>query len=373
MSLPDLPEPSDMLVAEEAESSHLSLHAPAPSARGSLRKASDLWKPPSRWKVFAYGGILLVLIVGGLLSQKVYAFANAISLYSPLSSQLDFSGSSRLNLLVLVYEGGNGPGAYITDSMLLISVQPRTGQTTLISIPRDLGVHLPADATQYFKIDTAYEYGLVFGNGAEGIGKVAGGDLATHKIAEVTGLNVTYWMTLDFQGFRHLIDALGGVDITVKDSFTALYPKNDDPAIDASYITVHFSAGLQHMNSQRAIEYARTRQVLDNAAENSDFARSARQQQLVKAVVTKMVQVPSWPHLFTALDALQSSIYTNLSARDLYTFVHKMDSMHAKDIVLSTQNILHTAIENDGLPLLLPANGNYDLIKQYIQQQLAHS
>ncbi len=94
------------------------------------------------------------------------------------------------------------------------------------------------------------------------------------------------------------------------------------------------------MDSQRAIEYARTRQVLDNAAENSDFARSARQQQLVKAIVTKMVQISNWPHLFNARDTLQSSIYTNLSARDLYMLVRKIDSAHARDIVLSTQNVL---------------------------------
>src|SRR5262249_38279569 len=152
--------------------------------------------------------------------------------------------------LVLVYDGGNDPGAHITDSMLILSLQPKTGNTALISVPRDLGIHLPFSADTYFKIDSAYEYGLALGNGGEGPGKVAGGDLAAREIAQVTGLSVTYWMTLDFQVFRQLVDALGGVDIPVKSSFTALYPKNDDPSIDASYITVHFSAGLQHMDSE---------------------------------------------------------------------------------------------------------------------------
>ncbi len=334
-------------------------------------KAGGLWNPRLRRKILISGGVVLalVLVLGGIF-QRISAFASAISPQSPLSSQMNFSGSNRLNLLVLVYDGGNAPGAYITDSMLIISIQPQTGQTTLISVPRDLGIHLPVNTTQYFKLDSAYEYGLLFGNGTEGTGKVAGGNLAAHTITQITGLSVTSWMTLDFQGFRQLVDALGGVDIAAKTSFTALYPKNDDPSIDASYITVHFSAGLQHMDSERAIEYARTRQVLNNPTENSDFARSARQQQLVQAIVARMTQWSSWPVFFNVLNSLQSSIYTNLSARDLSLFVRTMKSNHAKDIVLSTQNILQNVIENDGLPLLFPKNGNNGPIQQYIQQQL---
>ncbi|HEU5377193.1 MAG TPA: LCP family protein, partial [Ktedonobacteraceae bacterium] len=212
---------------------------------------------------------------------------------------MNFSGSNRINVLVLGYDGGAAPDADITDSMLIISLQPQGRKMALISVPRDFGIHLPAGTKLYTKIDSAYDYGLVFGDGSVGPGSVAGGDLAAREVSHVTGLSVTNWMTLDFQGFRQVVDALGGVDIDVPCTFTALD-------------TVHFSAGWQHMDGERALAYARERQVVDNPAEDSDFARSARQRQLVEAIVAKMNLVSSWPNFVSILHSLENSIYTNL-------------------------------------------------------------
>jgi LCP family protein required for cell wall assembly len=198
---------------------------------------------------------------------------------------------------------------------------------------------------------------------------VAAGDLAARKITDVTGLPVKYWMTLDFSGFKQLVDALGGVDINVQNPFTARYPKNDDPNIDASYITIHFNDGLQHMDGERAIEYARAREVIDNPIEGTDFARSSRHQILIKAIVSKMTQVSSWPKLFGVLDALKSSIYTNLSARDLYGFVRKIDFATPKRIGLTNGNVLQDGTSDDGQFILVPRT-NFQDVQQYIQQQL---
>ncbi len=319
--------------------------------------------------------LILLLVLGGIAFQRVYAFGQAISTQPPLSSQIDLSsGTDRVNLLVMGFGGGKHPGAYLTDSMLVISIQPQTGKTAMISVPRDLWVQIPPDSGRYNKINAAYEYGLYNGYGTEPEGKVAAGDLAARKISDVTGLNVTHWLTLDFQGFRELVDALGGVDVNVQHSFTALYPKNDDPTIDASYIQVHFNAGPQHMNGERAIEYARARKVIEseNPLEGTDFARSARQQILIKAIVARMTQVSSWPHLWGTLDALQKSLYTNLSAYDLFKFVRKMDINNATRIGLSNQNVLVDATSNDGQYILQPRGGNWDQVRQYIQQQLGN-
>ncbi len=325
-----------------------------------------------RWVLLTFAALLvIVLVLGVIVGQRVYAFGQAISTQSPLSSQIDFSGANRVNLLVMGFGGGNHPGAYLTDSMLIISILPQTGQTALISVPRDLWVQIPPDSGKYGKLNSAYEYGLYNGYGSEQAGKVAAGDMAARKLSDVTGLPVKYWMTLDFSGFKQLVDALGGVDVNVQHSFTALYPKNDDPKIDPSWITVRFKAGPQHMNGTQAIEYARAREVTGgDLAEGTDFARSARQQILIKAIVSKMTQVSAWPHLFGAMDALQKSIYTNLSALDLYHFVNKMDLNNGKRIGLSNQNVLVDGTSDDGQYILQPRNGDWNLVQQYIQQQL---
>ncbi len=342
---------------------------PQPPAPWPPIKKRRRW---GRWVALAFGILLVVvLVLGVIVGQRVYAFGQAISTQSPLSSQINLSGTDRVNLVVMGFGGGNHPGAYLTDSMLIISIAPQTGQTALISVPRDLYVQIPPNSGRYGKLNSAYEYGLDNGFGTEQAGKVAAGDLTARKLSEITGLSVTHWMTLDFSGFKQLVDALGGVDINVQHPFTALYPKNDDPTIDPSWITVQFKTGMQHMDGTRAIEYARAREVVaGDQTEGTDFARSARQQILIKAIVSKMTDISSWPHVYSAMDALQKSLYTNLSLYDLFQFVRKMDLNGGKRIGLSNQNVLVDSSTDDGQYILQPKDGNWDLIPQYIQQQL---
>ncbi|RAQ98149.1 LCP family protein [Thermogemmatispora tikiterensis] len=313
--------------------------------------------------------LLVVLLLAGFsvyVLQRVLAFGSAISTQAPLSTQTGFmSTSDRLNLLVLGFGGGDHPGAYLTDSMVLMSLIPSTQHTTLISIPRDLWVQVPSGSGHYGKINSVYE--VASNNGKD---PVAGGNAAAQKVSLITGLDVKYWMTIDFDGFRELINAIGGIDVYVPDSFTALYPKNDDPNIDASWIKVHFSKGMQHMDGETAIRYARARESLDNPAEGTDFARSARQMIIIKAVISKVKQWSTWPHLFDAMDALKQTIYTNMSLTDLGLFSLKMDLNQAHRIGLSNQNVLVDSQSADGQYILLPANNNWQLIIDYIRKNL---
>jgi len=67
--------------------------------------------------------------------------------------------SDRVNLLVMGFGGGNHDGAYLTDSMVVMSLLPQNHHTTLISVPRDLWVQIPPGSGQYHKINAAYDYG----------------------------------------------------------------------------------------------------------------------------------------------------------------------------------------------------------------------
>jgi len=313
--------------------------------------------------------LLLVCIIGVLTistAQRVLAFGSAISTQSPLSTQTSYMGTGdRVNLLVMGFGGSGHDGAYLTDSMLVMSLLPQSHHTTLISVPRDLWVQIPPGSGQYHKINAAYEYGS--NNNAK---PADGGNAAAAKISLVTGLDVKYWLTINFQGFREFIDSIGGIDVYVPDSFTANYPANDDPSINPNWIKVHFSKGMQHMNGETAIRYARARYVLDNPAEGSDFARSARQQIMIKAALSKVKQMSTWPSLYNALNALQHTIYTNMSLADLMQFALKMDLTNAHRVGLSNQNVLADGTAPDGAYILKPANGNWQAIVDYVKQQL---
>ena len=314
--------------------------------------------------------VLLVLFILGAIAiptaQKVLAFGSAISTQSSLSTQTGYmSTSDRVNILVMGYGGSGHDGAYLTDSMMVMSLMPQSHHTTLISVPRDLWVQNPANSGNYTKINAVYP--VASNNNAN---PVAGGDAAAQKVSLVTGLDIKYWMTINFAGFRDFINAIGGVDVNVPDSFKANYPANDDPAINASWKIVQFTKGLHHMDGETAIEYARARYVIDNPAEGTDFARSARQQLIMKAALAKLKDWHTWPSFFSALDALKHTIYTNMSLADLAMFALKMDLNNAHRIGLSFSNVLMDSKSSDGQDILLPQNGDWNLIKTYIHQQL---
>src|SRR5579885_2214989 len=323
------------------------------------------------------GSLVIFLILGIFLfitAQRVLAFGNAISNQSPLSTQTGYmGGSQRVNFLIMGYGGSGHDGAYLTDSLVVISLMPQSHHTTLISVPRDLWVQNPPNSGNYSKINAVYT--VASKNNAD---PIAGGDAVAQKVSLVTGLQVNYWMTINFTGFKDFIDAIGGVDVNVPDSFNACYPKNDDAAVDPSWIKVQFNKGLQHMNGATAIEYARAREPLEvcgkgtseNQAELTDFARSQRQQLIMKATLTKLKQWQTWPQLYSAMDKLKNTLYSNLSLADLAEFALKMDLNGAHRVGLSNANVLMDATSNNGQYILLPRNNDWGQIPIYIQKQI---
>ena len=325
--------------------------------------------------------VALLLLIVGIFAfstvQRVLAFGSAISTQkNALSTQTGYMNTStRTNVLIMGYGGGSHDGAYLTDSMSIVSLIPQTHHTSLISVPRDLYVQNPPNSGQYTKINAVYETAAGYTNKDP----QAGGNAAAAKESLITGLDVKYWVTIDFTGFRKLIDSLGGINVYVPDSFNACYPKNDDANVDPSWIKVQFNKGMQHMDGATAIAYARAREPLEvcgkgtsqNLAELTDFGRSARQQIIVKAVLADVKQVSTWPKLFNAMDALKSAIFTNMSFADLSAFALKMDLNDAKTahIGLSNQNVLVDSTAN-GSYILSPQDNNWSLIPAYIKQHL---
>lgn len=343
------------------------------NAKPPKRNRGKLSQPKRRGKgcLISVVVVLLLLVILGAITiptaQKVLAFGSAISTQAPLSTQTGYLGTSdRVNILMMGYGGSGHDGAYLTDSLVVMSLMPSSHHTTLISVPRDLWVQNPANSGNYSKINAVYPTAA----GADNTDPVAGGDAVAQKVSLVTGLNVKYWMTINFTGFRDFINAIGGVDVAVPDAFTANYPANDDPAINASWKKVHFAKGLQHMNGETAIEYARARYVIDNPAEGTDFARSARQQLIMKAALSKLKDWHTWPSFFNALDALKHTIYSNLSLADLAQFALKMDLNNAHRVGLSFSNVLMGDTSVDGQSILLPKNHDWNTIVSYINQQL---
>lgn len=313
---------------------------------------------------------LLVLLAAGLLGHRLWDFGSAISTQNPVSTQTRYmTGSDRVNLLVMGYGGGRHPGANLTDSMIVISINLKNNATTLISTPRDLWVQVPPASGNYGKLNSAYENGLANGYNGISAGPAAGGAEAARKVSDVLGIPVQYWLTINFNGFRTLIDALGGVEVNVPVGWSATYIR-DDQATAPLLVPITFKAGLQRMNGERALEYARERYITTPASEGSDFARSARQLVLIHAIVDRMRSLSALPGLLGAMDVLQQTMYSSLSLADLTILMQKADIGHATRIGLTNQNVLQDGSTNDGQYILEPANGDWNAVHQYVADHL---
>jgi LCP family protein required for cell wall assembly len=304
-------------------------------------------------------GLLVVLVRGMAFVAAVSTEPFAAATFWPATDQ------RQANVLVLGYGGQGHEGSLLTDSFVLLSADLTTRRTAQISVPRDLWVQVPPDSGRYAKLNTAYDFGYHAG----GVSPVAGGQMATRKVEQVTGLPVDRWVTIDFRGFRALVDALGGVEIEVERAFSADYPANDDPDIDASWTTVHFAAGQQWMDGEAALRYARARYA-DVPEEASDFARARRQQRLVGAMGARLASPTAWWRVFGVLDALQPALRTNLAPFDLLVLTLRADPGGSMRIVLDDENVLEHGESDDGQAILLPRGGDYGVIPRYIRERL---
>jgi LCP family protein required for cell wall assembly len=342
--------------------------APAPTHRA---------RPPRRrgWRRAVGMGVLIILaltlIAGGLLAKRYYDFGAAISPQPPFSTQTNWvSGSGRINIVLFGYGGAGHGGAYLTDSILILSLIPSDHATTLISVPRDLWVQVPPNSGQYHKLNVAFSDGFYNGYGKYPAGFQAAGAEGAEKVSEITGLTVNYWVSVDFKSFRDLVNDIVGIDINVPVGFSATYPRADDWQDAPGYMTITFKAGEQHMDGERAIEYARARYVYDVPSEGTDFARSRRQQLIVQAIMQRLHNPAAWPGLAQGANDLQSGIHFNVSLSDLVLFANKMDLSHAAHVGLTNDNVLVDSQSSDGQDILLPANGDWNAIKQYIASNL---
>jgi len=275
----------------------------------------------------------------------------------------------RVNFLLLGYGGPGHDGPYLTDSIMVVSAQTDTHQLAMISIPRDLWIAIPTNRYGLHwttKINGAYSIGFddrTFPYKEDRFrGPLGGGNLSSEMIHRVTGLPIQYWMGVDFDGFRRVVDAVGGIDLNVPQVLDdPYYPLGET----SGYMHIHFNAGWQHMNGEQALEFARSRET------TSDFDRSRRQQLILLAVRRKVLSIDGIPKLFGLMDALQSHVRTNMDLATLRKFadlVGHLDDVHTARVSVDNTNFLYTSHSADGQYILLPYDPHYAGLHHYLDQ-----
>ncbi|MBI5733417.1 MAG: LCP family protein [Candidatus Kerfeldbacteria bacterium] len=262
----------------------------------------------------------------------------------------------RINFLILGEGGPGHDGPYLTDTIILASLNPQTKQVGLMPIPRDLVVPIPGAGSK--RINYANAIG-------EQQAKDSGPILASTVVNQVFGLPIHYYVRLDFTGFVKIVDQLGGLPLEVPSSFV----DKDYPDEQHGYQTVSFEAGWQIMSGERALQYARSRH--GNGGQSSDFARSKRQLQIMAAIKNKLLSPATFLNPRLALQVyrtLRDSVITNLDAQDAIRLAHMVRSIDINNIkqqILddSPQGLLKQIISEDGAYLLVPKTPDYSDLK----------
>lgn len=251
----------------------------------------------------------------------------------------------RINVLLLGIGGAGHDGAYLSDTNIIASVELSTKRVSLISIPRDL--YVPIGEQGWHKINHADAYGEA--------NKVGGGPiLASETVSKIFNIPIDYYVRVDFDGFKQIINDIGGVDIYVENSFS------DDQYPDSNYgyEPLSFTVGWENMDGNRALKYARSRH--GNNGEGSDFARSKRQQKVLTAVKDKLSDFHFWLNpnkVGQVLADLDNHIITNMSTEEIIALAQIVKGSNL-------ENINHIVLTDgpDGQLYSTIINGEYVLL-----------
>lgn len=265
----------------------------------------------------------------------------------------------RVNFLLLGIGGPGHEGAYLTDTIILVSLKPSTKQVATLSIPRDLYVSIPNHGWR--RINNVYA--LAETNSSQG------GELASQVVSNILNLPVHYWAVIDFSGFKGIIDKLGGVKINVERSFTDY----NYPAPNYKYQTISFDKGWQEMDGETALKFVRSR--YGTSGEGSDFARAQRQQKVLLAIKDKIFSFYTLIRPGTIVDIfreMEGSYKTNLEPWEVVRLFKlgkgiKKEEIFTKVLTNGINGPLYPEKTPDGAYILMPKNSDFTEISQIAQ------
>jgi polyisoprenyl-teichoic acid--peptidoglycan teichoic acid transferase len=313
--------------------------------------------------------LVLVAIGGVLLGMRAAAFNATVTDTPFVSASLlgPLNGSDRVNVMMVGYGGGEHDGAYLADSIQLLSIDPDTDTTTTIPLPRDLWIEGVPAFSQNGKINETFSIGHLQNGSID-----EGAELLGQVVATVTGLEVDHWITIDFQGFREMVDAVGGV--TVDNPTPFCWTTIEEFHLAGRWEMGCFEAGPIQLDGESALEYARARYTSD-VSESTDFARSVRQARIIAALRGTIGDggIGAIAPGLRLMDAMEGRVRTDMSVIDLFLLSSHLSS--DRRVELTEGSVLTATTNTIGQYILIPTGwtgpGDYATIRTHLETELA--
>ena len=295
--------------------------------------------------------------------DSVFLPGNEITIPGPVANAIpgvDAKGDSgpkdRINILVMGLDRREREGdtPTRTDTIFIVTVDPKTKSTSILGIPRDLWVNIPyKDGSGTFedRINTVYVWGETSKYPQGGVGLMK--DVLK---SEPFDIKIDHYVMIDFKGFESLIDDLGGIDVDVPEE--VVDPYYSETELPGDYLPQHFYPGLQHMDGETALAYSRIR------FDSDDLDRIQRQQRVIFAAVDKANSVDALKNASSLWDRYKSTVKTDIS--DFQIPGYAALGLQVKDDInaVSIGSATTPYITREGASVLI---GDDEKIKQIVQ------
>ena len=264
--------------------------------------------------------------------------------------------------------GLDANAAFNGDTLMLITFNPKTLNATMLSLPRDTYVPIYNSSNRnigYNKINSSAAYGTAS---------------TVNTIENLTGIEIDYFVKVNFQGVIDLVNALGGIDVDVEqpdyDYYVSQYGEGrlcESNSLRDTTNLVCMNTGFQHLNGEQALAYARNRYGFLEG----DIARNRHQQQVIEAIAKKLVQTSSFSDFENLLDTISNNIATNMKTSQILSFYQSIKGMLSRALsgeeFISIQKLQLTYFTFDnqyGLSCVGYYQGSLDKVVETMEENL---
>ena len=342
------------------------------------KKAKKMHKKPVSKKRKIITGILLfivLILLGGviwfilwgndIIAKITGGQGNIFDLFTENYVDLKTDENGRTNILAFGTSGynmdgdeGNGThdGAQLTDSIMVISLDQKTGDVAMLSLPRDLKASSTCTATG--KINEIY-----WCNNMDGNDEQSGAEALSNEVGKILDLDFQYYAHLNWGSLIQIVNTLGGIEVTL-----------DEDISDYGWTGAVFKAGETYtIDGDQALGLARAR----HGTASGDFTRGASQQKILIGIKDKVLEKQlSLTDIISLAGTLGDNLRTNFSIDEMKSLAHltyDFDFNNIRQVSLIEPEKLMTTGTINGISYVLPVggNGNYSNIRAYVAKMFS--
>lgn len=254
-------------------------------------------------------------------------------------------------------DGLNASSSFNGDTLMLMSINPKTLNAILLSIPRDTYVPIACNKNNYAKINSSAGFGT---------------SCVISTINNLMGINIDYYVKINFKGVVDLVEAVDGIDVFVEaPTYTPnkykgkVCEQNSDRQFGSKLVCME--PGLQTLNGEQALAYARCRHMYIG----SDLDRVRHQQQVVEALANKALHFSSIKDLQNILTAVSKNISTNMDTDTMLSGYNVLKNVVGSKLSgTDGLNISKATLETYSLNVYVPQSGRNTSAQGYYLSSL---